>query len=203
VGLPAGDRTSGEDSASFGLSSIRERAELLGGGVQLRSAPGEGTSVSVVVPEHEVTGDHGQAAPELRPFELARDRDAATADDDSVIRVVLADDHVVMRSGLRLALAEYGRIRIIDECDDGLAAVKAADDERPDLILMDVAMPGMDGIEATREIKRRHPDVRVIGLSMFDDPETAARMIEAGAERYLSKAGPSEDLVAAIIEGAS
>jgi two-component system, NarL family, nitrate/nitrite response regulator NarL len=106
---------------------------------------------------------------------------------------------VVMRGGLRLLLTEHAQIEIIDEYSDGLQAVEAADAVRPDLILMDVAMPVMDGIEATREIKRRHPEIRVIGLSMFDDLETSEKMLEAGAECYISKAGPSTDLIAAIL----
>ncbi|MFW5826064.1 MAG: response regulator [bacterium] len=191
-----------ESDESFGLYSIRERAELLGGTMEMESAPGEGTLVSVRVPG----GRRVEELATLGAESLADDSAGVDEDVPSAhprrIRVALVDDHVVMRSGLRLVLAEHDEIEILDEYDDGSQAVEAADTVHPDLFLMDVAMPIMDGIEATREIKRRHPEIRVIALSMFDDPETSRKMIDAGAERYLSKAGPSEDLISAILRPA-
>ena len=188
--------------SSFGLFSIYERAELLGGTMRVESAPGEGTAISVRVP-FEYSSDRALPATEAPehglPGETAEDRVPA---DGEPVRVLLVDDHVVVRTGLRLVLEEQSRIEILGECDNGREAVEAADRARPDLILMDVAMPGMDGIEATREIRRFHPEIRIIGLSMFDDPETHDKMIAAGAERYLSKAGPSDTLVSAILSPA-
>ena len=208
----AGFHAVGSDDSddSFGLYSIRERAELLGGAVEVRSAMGEGTLVSVRVPDGRRAEDLATVAAESPgDGSIAADeqREAGGGEDDPSahqrrIRVALVDDHVVMRSGLRLVLAEHDEIEILDEYDDGSQALEAADTVHPDLFLMDVAMPVMDGIEATREIKRRHPEIRVIGLSMFDDPETSRKMIDAGAERYLSKAGPSEALISAILEPA-
>lgn len=193
---------SGADE-SFGLYSIRERAELLGGTMDVRSSPGEGTVVSVRMPGGRRVEGVATIAPESNAG-AATDADTRAKDSERTrVRVALVDDHVVMRSGLRLVLAGYEEIEILEEYDDGAQAVEGADTIHPDLFLMDVAMPGMDGIEATREIKRRHPEIRVIGLSMFEDPETSRKMIDAGAERYLSKAGPSDALISAILEPAS
>jgi signal transduction histidine kinase/CheY-like chemotaxis protein len=187
---------------SFGLFSIRERAELLGGTTRIDSVAGEGTTVTLFMPSEEPMQDaESPEAPE--DTGLADAAHSVVADDlrsgDSRIRVVLVDDHVVVRSGLRLALTQEPRIEVIDECDDGFQAVQAAERVPPDIIVMDVEMPGMDGIEATRRIKRRHPEIRIIGLSMFDDPETSRKMRQAGADSYLSKAGPSEELIAEIL----
>ena len=187
---------------SFGLFSIRERAELLGGTTRIDSVAGEGTTVTLFMPSEEPMQDaETPEAPEETG--LADAAHSVVADDlrtgDSRIRVVLVDDHVVVRSGLRLALTQEPRIEVIDECDDGFQAVQAAERMPPDIIVMDVEMPGMDGIEATRRIKRRHPGIRIIGLSMFDDPETSQKMRDAGADSYLPKAGPSEELIAEIL----
>lgn len=188
-----------ETPTSFGLFSLHERAELLGGTMLVESVRGEGTSVSLRVPfEHANRADVPVTEAPQREAGAEPVADTGGAGEET-IRVLLVDDHVVMRSGLRLVLGGHSKIEILGECNNGRQAVEAADRVHPDLILMDVAMPEMDGIEATREIRRVHPEIRIIGLSMFDDPETHDKMIAAGAERYLSKAGPSEDLLAAIL----
>ncbi len=213
IRLEVADRGRGFDAAdfddvdappSFGLFSIRERAELLGGTTRIDSVAGGGTTVSVFMPTEEPT-QGAETTEATEDTALAATGHPAAADDlrtdDSRIRVVLVDDHVVVRSGLRLALTQEPRIEVIDECGDGFQAVQAAERLPPDIIVMDVEMPGMDGIEATRRIKRRHPGIRIIGLSMFDDPETSKKMRDAGADSYLHKAGPSEDLIAEILAG--
>lgn len=202
AGFEPPEAADADSDDSFGLYSIRERAELLGGSMEINSAQSEGTLVSVLVPGGRRVEELASIVhPSLAGEPTAAGEPTGSAEQPR-IRVALVDDHVVMRSGLRLVLAEHEEIEILDEYGNGAQAVEAADTVHPDLFLMDVAMPGMDGIEATREIKRRHPEIRVIGLSMFDDPETSRRMIDAGAERYLSKAGPSEDLIAAILRPA-
>ncbi len=201
-GFDAAEFNDVEAPPSFGLFSIRERAELLGGTTRIASVSGEGTTVTLFMPTEEPRrgAETTEAAEDTRP-EAA---EQPTADSegrigDSRIRVVLVDDHAVVRSGLRLALTQEPRIEVVDECDDGFQAVQAAERLPPDIIVMDVEMPGMDGIEATRRIKRRHPGIRIIGLSMFDDPETSRKMRDAGADSYLPKAGPSEELIAEIL----
>ncbi len=112
--------------------------------------------------------------------------------------MLLVDDHVVMRQGLSHLLGMEPDIEVVGEASDGRTAVEMAGRLRPDVVMMDINMPGMDGIEATRLIHAQFPDVRVIGLSMFEEGERAQAMRDAGAVNYLTKSGPSDALVAAI-----
>jgi DNA-binding NarL/FixJ family response regulator len=111
---------------------------------------------------------------------------------------VLVDDHIVVRQGLAGLLRVEPDIEIIGEASDGHSAIDLIRDLRPDVVLMDINMPGMDGIQATRIIHKELPEVRVIGLSMFQEGEQQAAMHEAGAVNYLAKSGPSEALIEAI-----
>jgi DNA-binding NarL/FixJ family response regulator len=114
------------------------------------------------------------------------------------IGVILVDDHMVMRQGLAGLLRAEPDFEIIGESSDGQSAIDLIRDLRPDVVLMDISMPGMDGIEATRIIHKELPEVRIIGLSMFQEGEREAAMREAGAVDYLTKTGPSEALIDAI-----
>jgi signal transduction histidine kinase len=201
-GFRPGDHDGMEEGSSFGLFSIRERAELLGGTVHVESTPGAGSAVHLYLPGSVLSHRRAKPQPERAPSKVSATASAVRPDGERRVRVVLVDDHTVVRSGLKLVLVEHPEIDVVDELGDGLQAVEAANTIHPDLMLMDVAMPKMDGIEATRTIKTQHPEIRIIGLSMFNDPDTAQRMLEAGAELYLPKAGPSEDLVAAILRTA-
>jgi DNA-binding NarL/FixJ family response regulator len=114
------------------------------------------------------------------------------------IRVLLADDHAVMREGLARLLGEHRDIEIVGQATHGLEAVQLTSKLQPDVILMDVSMPHMNGIEATRAIHQEFAQIRIIGLSMFEEPEQAQAMREAGAMVYLTKSGPSAELLKAI-----
>lgn len=185
-----------DGSESFGLFNIGERAELLGGKMEIESAPAVGSRVRLRVPCPRPSAAGPTPEQPAGPVTTSPER---TPEGHPSVRVVLVDDHAVVRRGLRLVLDEHPDIIVVGELDGGREAVEAADSEHPDIMLMDVAMPGMDGIEATRKIKEGHPEIRIIGLSMFDDADTAQEMIDAGAELYLSKAGPSEQLITAIL----
>lgn len=102
------------------------------------------------------------------------------------IRVLLADDHRILREGLRRALADQG-VDVVGEAADGDEAVELAGELHPDVVLMDVTMPVLDGVEATRRIRQRLPDVRVVMLTMHADDATMARAIRVGADGYLVK----------------
>ena len=114
------------------------------------------------------------------------------------ITVLLADDHEVVREGLRLALLRSPHIRVVGEAPDGETAVSLAERRRPDVIVMDLRMPGMDGIEATEEIMRRLPDARVLIFTAYSERALLQRGLESGARGYILKEAPHETLLRAI-----
>ena len=114
------------------------------------------------------------------------------------MRVLIADDHGIVRSGLRLLLERQPDIEVIGEAADGAEAREMAVRERPDLAILDVKMPKLTGLQATREIKAQAPEVNVLILSMHDDEGYLAEALEAGASGYVLKTQADTDLVAAI-----
>lgn len=113
-------------------------------------------------------------------------------------RVVLADDHAVVRAGIKLLIELTERYEVVGEADTGKAAVERVAALQPDLVVMDIRMPGLDGIAATRRITNQNPDVRVLVFTAYDDPEYVEAVIEAGAMGCLSKRRARSDLVAAL-----
>lgn len=116
------------------------------------------------------------------------------------IKVLLAEDHAVVRKGLKLLITAEPDFEIAGETDDGRKAVALARRVRPDVVLMDVVLAGMDGHEATRKIMRSAPGTKVLVLSTYGDDESVRRMMEAGASGYLTKHTASQDLLRAIRE---
>jgi DNA-binding NarL/FixJ family response regulator len=114
------------------------------------------------------------------------------------ITVLLADDHEVVREGLRLALLRSPHIRVVGEAADGETAVSLAERRLPDVIVMDLRMPGMDGIEATEEIVRRVPDAKVLIFTAYSERALLQRGLESGARGYILKEAPHETLLRAI-----
>ena len=114
------------------------------------------------------------------------------------MRVLIVDDQEFIRRGIRVVLADAPEIEVCGEAKDGVDAIEKALQLLPDVVLMDISMPEMTGIEATRMILAERPAVRVIGLSMFEENEQAKAMREAGAVAYLTKSGASEAVIAAI-----
>jgi len=115
-----------------------------------------------------------------------------------MISVFLVDDHELVRTGIRRLLEEAGDIQVVGEAGDGAEALKEARRLRPQVVLMDVNMPGMGGIEATRRMVRLLLDVKVIALSVLDEEPFPARLKEAGAVGYLSKGCPAKEVIEAI-----
>jgi DNA-binding NarL/FixJ family response regulator len=117
---------------------------------------------------------------------------------DTPIRIVVADDHPVVRGGLVAMLRTIPGLNVVGEASDGDAAVHAVLAYRPDVILMDVRMPGKDGIEATRQIRELVPDCRVLMVTMYDDDATVFTAMQAGAQGYLLKDAEQDDIVRAV-----
>lgn len=114
------------------------------------------------------------------------------------IRVLLVDDHTIVRRGLARLLGSADDMEVIGEAPDGETAVDLARKLHPDVVIMDIRMPGIGGIEATRRIHRESPDVSVIGFSMFREPEPESAMTWAGAVGYVEKSAPADKVLSAI-----
>jgi PAS domain S-box-containing protein len=177
----------------FGLFSIRERVELMDGQLEIDSTPGTGTTVRLT-------------APVLAPDGRGRKKTESVVSDRSSnkslerkIRVMIVDDHALLRQTLATMLDRHPDIEIIAMAADGLEAVRKAKEVKPNVILMDISMPRMDGIEATRIIHTENPSIRIIGLSMHDRPEQADMILDAGAAAFCSKSNSSDLLLAEIL----
>jgi DNA-binding NarL/FixJ family response regulator len=116
----------------------------------------------------------------------------------SEIRILLAEDHAVMRTGLRLVLERQPDFRVVGEASDGREAVALAQQHKPDVIVMDIGMPNLNGIEAARQVTASLPQVSVVILSMHSDEAYVLRALKAGARGYLLKESAESDLIAAI-----
>jgi two-component system response regulator NreC len=114
------------------------------------------------------------------------------------IRVLLAEDHAIVRDGLRALLEARGGFEVIDAVGDGAAAVERAEAIGPDVVLMDVGLPGLNGVDATRRLQRSRPDIRVLILSMHDDPDSVDRALRAGARGYALKGLGGDTLCEAL-----
>jgi len=114
------------------------------------------------------------------------------------IRVVLADDHAVVRKGIKEFLEEEGDVVVVAEAVDGEEAVSLVAEHRPDVAVLDVQMPKMTGVEATRCVKARWPDVRVLVLTAYDDDPYIFALLQAGASGYVLKTASSEELIEAV-----
>ena len=120
------------------------------------------------------------------------------------IRVLIADDHGIVRKGLRLQLEQNSGIEVVGEAVDGRDAVRMAEELIPDIVIMDIAMPNLNGIQATSQMVKKNPQIGVIILSMFSDETYLTRTLAAGAKGYLLKESADEDLdnaVRAVAQG--
>ena len=198
-GFDASATNQGSTLGGFGLFSIRERLAVVGGSLEIVSAPGQGTQMVIELPlgrPSPPTATVKSGPPALggraRPT-------AGRAASSRKIRVLLADDHAILRQGLAGLLQGHAGIELVGQARDGQQVVELALEIRPDVILMDITMPGLNGIEATRRITAELPEVCVIGLSMHEGEDMAKAMCEAGAVAYLNKGEAADTLIATII----
>jgi signal transduction histidine kinase/ActR/RegA family two-component response regulator len=184
-------KTTGQVDPHFGLLRLRERLRLESAELTLTSAPGQGFTAIVSVPLHQAPRRAVPAAGQEAAL-------AARAQVSDALRILLVDDHPIVRQGLAMLLDSHPGLCVVGEAGDGVAAVSMARGLQPDVVLMDINLPGIDGIEATRRICADRAGVRVIGLSMHDQPQMVQAMLHAGAEAYLPKDGPADRLIHAI-----
>jgi DNA-binding NarL/FixJ family response regulator len=114
------------------------------------------------------------------------------------IRVLIADDHAIVREGIRAVLQAADDIEVVGEAADGTAAIEACRRLRPDLVLMDIAMPGLGGLEATLALRKELPEVKILVLTQYDDREYVRRFLKLGVAGYVLKKAAASELVAAI-----
>ena len=182
-------------SVGWGLFSIRERLTLLGGRFEIDSAPGRGTRVRLVAPRGSAHG--ATAAPALSAFAPSRataPRGNGRASADA-LRILIVDDHAGVRSTLQDILHERPQLSVVGDAANGFEAIAHAHTLRPDVILMDIAMPHVDGIEATARIRAELPEVRILGLSMQPRSAVSDAITNAGAERLFVKGVDTQRLV--------
>ena len=196
-------------SSKFGLYSIRERMKALGGLFELTSAPGKGTRVTLALPIDELARGSDQR---IGSSEIAPDGHHSsgipTENGEKVpiphepvpqrIRVLLVDDHTMVRQGIRSVLDHYPNIEVVGEACNGEEAIAAATALKPTIVLMDINMPKMNGIDATTAIKARFPDMRIIGLSVHAGGANEKAIIQAGASMLLTKEAAVDELYQAI-----
>jgi len=203
------------EEGGFGLFHLTERLVLLGGRLEVQSAPGQGTRIRVQAPQRQTDAQETAAADkvagEIIRRESAPSREQAAAGERIAaakrkaagkppVRVLLVDDHTIVRQGLAHLLAYEAGIQLVGQASNGQEALELARATRPDVVLMDVSMPGMDGIEATRRLVEELPGVKVIGLSMYTDPEVSQRIREAGAVDHIPKSGEPAALIEAVLQ---
>jgi PAS domain S-box-containing protein len=195
------DQGVGFDSATLratgggglGLSSIRQRLKYLGGYVGIVTAPGQGCRITLAAPFQSQA-----SVPPATAAEPAPGRSARRPGRGERIRVLLVDDHAVVRQALAQLLQQEPDLIVVGVAADGKAGVNLTQVLQPDVVLMDINMPVLNGMEATQQIHAVCPGVRVIGLSMFETAEQTAAMRSAGIVAYVSKTAPAEELLAAI-----
>lgn len=191
------DLTVGGSSSKFGLFSIKERMRTLGGSFGIASVPGKGTTATLRLP---LTSRAAETEQESEEREAAAASDTVRPDraGSRPIRVLLVDDHVMIRQGLRAMLETYSDIALVGEAGNGEEAVALVDQLKPSVVIMDISMPKMNGIEATGRIIARHPMLPIIGLSVNAGGDNRTAMLKAGARRLLTKEAAVEQLYGAI-----
>ncbi|MEO6203478.1 MAG: response regulator [Nitrospirales bacterium] len=186
-----------QSPTNFGLFSIRERLEALGGEMILNSALQKGTHVLLRIPVEKGLKEIRPHVTNPTPVQAGMKTHSFRSPSEK-IRILLADDHKMVREGFCHILNSQKDFEVVGEAEDGTQAVTLCRLLHPDVIVMDLNMPNMDGLEASRRIKQDIPQMVIIGLSVYDTPEVAQWFQEAGAEAFVTKGGPAESLVTII-----
>jgi len=186
----------------FGLFSIRERMLSLGGRFELQSSPGNGTVATLVFPITTTLIEMPASAEALSTKDngIKKANGAKTpSTPDGKILLLVVDDHAMVRQGLCSVLDAYEDIHVIGEASNGKEAIELASRLKPDVILMDVTMPDIDGIEVTKRIKSDHPHVLIIGMSVHSAQQVESAMSNAGASAFIHKEAAVDKLHQTIL----
>jgi len=184
------------ESLGFGLFSIQQRLSHIGGTMKIQTAPEKGTRITLTVPVSEVKSFEEE---KVRISEKKEEADDVRVKRKSELcHILIIDDHKIMREGLVKLLQSEPDIEVVGETDTGPEGIELARKLKPDVIIMDVNLGEMSGVEVTRHIHEKDPNIKIIGLSVYCDKEMAETMYDAGAVSFLTKAGPSEELIATI-----
>lgn len=178
---------------TFGLLEIRERLRFIGGDVGITSQIGVGTQVHLLVPAELRPVEEVGPLPVEASSTAQRNRPPRTS--GGILRVMVADDHAIFREGLTSLLANESCLKVVGIAADGQQTLTTARELRPDVLLLDVTMPIMNGVEVASILSREMPDLRIIGLSMHKTQDMADAMRNAGAVAYFTKGGSSEALL--------
>jgi PAS domain S-box-containing protein len=182
----------------FGLLSIKERVCYMGGELEVRAAPGEGSVFVLKIPLHLLKQDAPRRLEKTGKMKEGMPKTPCTRKEADGLRILFADDHKVLRQGLIELVEDQPGIHVVGEAENGRQALDLARELRPDGIVMDVSMPVMNGIEATRRIKAEMPEIRIIGLSMHEEAHVSRMLRLAGADALISKSASAAELLEAI-----
>jgi PAS domain S-box-containing protein len=183
----------------WGLFSIRERLTLLGGRFTIESAPGHGARFLLIAPLGSAADAVEGPDLEAHAADLPSARAASRASLDA-IRILIVDDHAAVRKVLRETLHRWPELRVVGEAANGLEAIVEVEALRPHVVLMDISMPLMDGIDATRQLRAAYPSVQIFGLSMQQRPEGRHPIEEAGAGGFFVKGVDTQRLIDQLLE---
>ncbi|MBD3373551.1 response regulator [candidate division KSB1 bacterium] len=184
----------------FGLFSIRERVAALGGEMITESIPGDGTRMRINIPVRTDSAESDKAVTIQAKKETQSTALTKSLTQDTRVKVLIVDDHAIIREGIATILDDNDHIVCVGEAEDGIAALEAVKELDPDVVLMDVNMPRMNGVQATREIARHWPDIAIVALSVHDDPATTQSMLDAGASAFMRKSDESHRVIKAILK---
>jgi CheY-like chemotaxis protein len=193
--------------SGFGLYNIEDRVTFMGGSMKIQTAPNKGCAVELTVPKC-FSPKTARPLVQARDVPLGQAVKAEPSSSDPIrvsgqedkIRILIADDHHLIRQALAKMLQVGNKMKVVGQAVDGGEAVRLATQLQPDVVLMDVNMPELNGFEATSRIKREFPHIGIIGLSMHNNGSARQKMLNAGAAAYLTKTESPETLIETILQ---